>query len=85
MNRFVNLKYTKHPPTLDISKKGTPAELPAVNNNESQKVQKTTEIENHEPRFYQEFQKIPNLTLPKLLSNLPKTTKKLIQKKQKNL
>ena len=56
MNRLFNLEIY-HPPTHDTSKKqgGTPAKQPAVNNNESQKVKKTTEIERHEPRFFQEI------------------------------
>ena len=68
MNRFVNPKYTTHPPSIRYFKKqGTPADQHVVNNNESPKVEKTTEIENHEPRLFQEIQKNANLTLPKVL------------------
>ena len=50
MNRFVNPKYNTHPPaSLQSKNRGTSAEQPAVNNNELQKVEKTTEIKNHEP------------------------------------
>ena len=40
MNRFINTKQTTYPPTILQKTGGTPAEHPAVNKNESQKVEK---------------------------------------------
>ena len=60
MNILVNPKKTTQSPTILQKTEGTPAEQPAVIDNESQTVGTIpTETENHKPRFFEKPRKLP--------------------------
>ena len=63
---------------------GSPAEQPAVNDEEPQIIEKTpSDAENHES--IPEIQKLPKNSLPKFPQKVPKITQKLMHKTQKLL